>query len=100
MQSENRLFEDFVKVLSSADVLLLADVYPAGEAAIPAADGIALAGAVHGAAKKEPLFVDDIAAMPEAIRRTVRAGDVVLTMGAGSIGAVPSQLGNMPGQLG
>jgi UDP-N-acetylmuramate--alanine ligase len=94
------LFEDFVKVLSSADVLLLADVYAAGEAAIPAADGIALAGAVHSAAKKEPLFVDDIAAMPEAIRRTVRAGDVVLTMGAGSIGAVPAQLGSMPGQLG
>jgi UDP-N-acetylmuramate--alanine ligase len=94
------LFEDFVKVLSGADVLLLADVYAAGEAVIPAADGVSLAGAIHSAAKKEPLFVDDIAAMPDTIRRTARAGDVVLTMGAGSIGNVATQLGNVPGQLG
>jgi UDP-N-acetylmuramate--alanine ligase len=94
------LFEDFVKVLSGADVLLLADVYAAGEAVIPAADGVSLAGAIHSAAKKEPLFVNDIAAMPDTIRRTARAGDVVLTMGAGSIGNVATQLGNVPGQLG
>ena len=86
------LFEDFVKVLSQADVLLLADVYPAGEAPIASADGVALAGAVHNISRREPLFIDDIAAMPDAIRRTVRADDVVLTMGAGSIGNVPSQL--------
>jgi UDP-N-acetylmuramate--alanine ligase len=86
------LFEDFVRVLSSADVLLLADVYPAGEAPIVAADGRALARAVRLAGKVEPLFVEDIAEMPHAIRRAAQAGDIVITMGAGSIGAVPSQL--------
>ena len=87
------LFEDFVKVLARADVLLLAEVYAAGEAPIAAADGQSLAGAVKSAAKSAPIFVDDVAGMAEAIRRTARAGDVVLTMGAGSIGNVAAQLG-------
>jgi len=89
------LFEDFVKVLASADVLLLAEVYAAGEAPIASADGRALAEAVRGGARSgrpEPVFVEDIAGMPDAIRRTARAGDVVLTMGAGSIGNVAPQL--------
>ena len=86
------LFEDFVRVLSSADVLLLAEVYPAGEAPIVAADGRSLARALRLAGKVEPLFVEDIAEMPDAIRRAAEAGDVVITMGAGSIGAVPAQL--------
>jgi len=86
------LFEDFVRVLSTADAILLAEVYAAGEAPIVAADGRSLARAVRVAGKVEPLFVEDIAAMPEAIRRTARDGDVVLTMGAGSIGNVPAQL--------
>jgi len=89
------LFEDFVKVLARADVLLLAEVYAAGEAPIAAADGRALAGAVSEAARDgraEPIFVDDVSGMAEAIRRTARAGDVVLTMGAGSIGNVAAQL--------
>ena len=86
------LFEDFVRVLSSVDVLLLADVYPAGEAPIVAADGRSLARAVRLAGKVEPLFVEEIAEMPQAIRHAAQAGDVVITMGAGSIGAVPSQL--------
>ena len=89
------LFEDFVKVLARADVLLLAEVYAAGEAPIAAADGRALAGAVSEAARDgraEPVFVDDVSGMAEAIRRTARAGDVVLTMGAGSIGNVAAQL--------
>ena len=84
-----RLFEDFVKVLSTADALLLAEVYPAGEAPIVAADGRALARArARRRRKVEPVFVEDIAEMPEAIRRVARDGDVVLTMGAGSIGSV------------
>ena len=87
------LFEDFVKVLVRADVLLLAEVYAAGEAPIAAADGRSLASAVKDAGKSEPVFVEDVAAMPDAIRRAVRAGDVVLTMGAGSIGNVAGQLG-------
>ena len=86
------LFEDFVRVLSSVDVLLLAEVYPAGEAPIVAADGRSLARALRVAGKVEPIFVEDIAEMPQAIRHAAQPGDVVITMGAGSIGAVPAQL--------
>jgi len=86
------LFEDFVRVLSSTDALLLAEVYPAGEQPIVAADGRALARAVRVAGKVEPVFVEDIGEMPDAIRTLARDGDVILTMGAGSIGTVPAQL--------
>jgi UDP-N-acetylmuramate--alanine ligase len=86
------LFEDFARVLSTVDALLLADVYAAGEAPIVAADGRALARAVRVAGKVEPVFVESIAEMPSAIRAIARDGDIVLTMGAGSIGGVPAQL--------
>ena len=86
------LFEDFVRVLSQADALVLADVYPAGEAPIVAADGRALARAVRVAGRVEPVFVESVAELPEAIRTIARDGDVVVTMGAGSIGAVAAQL--------
>lgn len=86
------LFEDFVTVLSEADALLLAEVYPAGEQAIVAADGRSLARAVRVAGKVEPVFVADIANMPEAVMKAVRDGDVVITMGAGSIGGVPARI--------
>ena len=86
------LFEDFVKALSEVDALLLADVYPAGEAPIVAADGRSLARAIRVAGKVEPVFVEKIADMPEAIRKLARPGDIVLTMGAGSIGSVPAAL--------
>ncbi len=86
------LFEDFVKVLSTADALVLADVYAAGEPALVAADGRSLARAVRVAGRVEPLFVEDIAGMPEAIRRVAQDGDVVLAMGAGSIGGVAPAL--------
>jgi UDP-N-acetylmuramate--alanine ligase len=86
------LFEDFVKVLSTADALVLAEVYPAGEQPIVAADGRALVRAVRVAGKVEPLFVETIAQMAAEIRRIARDGDVVLTMGAGSIGGVAAQL--------
>jgi UDP-N-acetylmuramate--alanine ligase len=86
------LFEDFVKVLSTADALLLAEVYPAGEAPIIAADGRSLARAVRVAGKVEPVFVEDITALPQAILRVAQSGDVVVTMGAGSIGNVAAQL--------
>jgi UDP-N-acetylmuramate--alanine ligase len=85
-------FEDFVRVLSTVDVLVLTEVYPAGEAPIVAADGRALARAVRVQGKVEPIFVEQIAEVPEAIRAVARDGDVVLTMGAGSIGGVPAQL--------
>ena len=86
------LFEDFVKTLSGADALLLAEVYPAGETPIVAADGRSLARAIRVAGKTEPVFVENIADMPDAIRKIARAGDVVVTMGAGSIGSVPPAL--------
>ena len=85
-------FEDFVKVLSTADALVLADVYPAGEAPIVAADGRALARAVRVLGRVEPIFVESIADVPAAIHAVARDGDVVLTMGAGSIGTVPGLL--------
>lgn len=85
-------FEDFVKVLSSADAVLLAEVYAAGEAPIVAADGRSLARALRVAGKVEPVFVEDIAALPQAILDAARDGDVVITLGAGSIGTVPGKL--------
>ncbi len=85
-------FEDFVKVLSTVDALLLAEVYAAGEVPIVAADGRSLARALRVAGKVEPVFVEDIAAMPQTILDVARDGDVVLTMGAGSIGGVPGKL--------
>jgi len=86
------LFEDFVSVLSTTDALVLTDVYAAGEAPIVAADGRALARALRVAGKIEPVFVDDVGQVAEAIGSIVRDGDVVLTMGAGSIGQVPAAL--------
>ena len=85
-------FEDFVKVLGSADAVLLAEVYAAGEAPIVAADGRALARALRVAGRVDPLFVDAIDAMPAAILGQARDGDVVIVMGAGSIGAVAAQV--------
>ena len=85
-------FEDFVKVLGTVDALLLAEVYAAGEAPIVAADGRALTRALRVAGKVEPVFVEQIDEMPQAILNAVRPGDVVVTMGAGTIGTVPGQL--------
>ena len=85
-------FEDFVKVLSAADAVLLAEVYAAGEAPIVAADGRSLARALRVAGKVEPVFVEDIATMPQVILDTAKDGDVVITLGAGSIGSVPGKL--------
>jgi len=85
-------FEDFVKVLSTVDGLLLAEVYAAGEAPIVAADGRSLARAIRVVGHVEPVFVEDIGDMPKMILSAARDGDVVITMGAGSIGAVPGKL--------
>jgi len=87
-------FEDFVKVLSTVDALLLAEVYAAGEQPVVAADGRSLARAIRVAGKVEPIFVEDIGEMPVTILSAVRDGDVVITMGAGSIGGVPGKLAN------
>jgi len=88
-------FEDFVKVMGLADSVLLGEVYAAGEAPIVAADGRALTQALRIAGKVEPVFVDDIAAMPQAIVDNARPGDVILCMGAGSISAVPTKVVNL-----
>jgi UDP-N-acetylmuramate--alanine ligase len=85
-------FEDFVKVLSTADVVLLSDVYAAGESAIVAADGRALMRALRTTGKVEPQFVESIEDMPQSIMDAARPGDVVITIGAGSIGSVAAQV--------
>jgi UDP-N-acetylmuramate--alanine ligase len=87
-------FEDFVAVLSTADALILSEVYPAGEAPIVAADGRALARGVRVQGKVEPVFVEKVADLPAAVLAAARDGDVVLTMGAGSIGGIAPQLAN------
>jgi UDP-N-acetylmuramate--alanine ligase len=86
------LFDDFVRVLSTVDVLVLAEIYAAGEAPIVAADGRALAHALRVAGKVSPVFVEQIADMPDALMSLLRDGDVVITMGAGSISGVPAKL--------
>ena len=85
-------FEDFVKVLSDSDAVLLGEVYAAGETPIVAADGRSLARALRVVGKVEPVFVEDIGSMPQAIADFANNGDVVITMGAGSIGAVAGQV--------
>jgi UDP-N-acetylmuramate--alanine ligase len=86
------LFEDFVRVLSTVDELVLADVYSAGEAPIVAADGRALARAIRVGGRVEPLFVETVAEMRDAVLSRVRDGDVVVTMGAGSIANLAPEL--------
>ncbi|HEX6008242.1 MAG TPA: UDP-N-acetylmuramate--L-alanine ligase, partial [Burkholderiales bacterium] len=85
-------FEDFAKVLSRADAVVLTEVYSAGEAPIVAADGRALARAVRVLGRVEPIFVESVAELPQAILAAARDGDVVVTMGAGAIGGVPALL--------
>jgi len=89
------LFEDFVKVMSGVDALALAEVYAAGEQPIVAADGRALMHALRVAGQNEAVFVESIADMPQTILQMARDGDVVLTMGAGSIGGVPNLVKQM-----
>jgi len=88
-------YEDFVKVIGQADAVLLSEVYAAGEPPIVAADGRSLARALRVAGKVEPVFVDEIDAMPQAIVDNAQGGDVVMCMGAGSIGQVPAKVAEM-----
>ncbi len=89
------LFEDFVRVLSTVDELVLADVYAAGESPIVAADGRALMRAIRVAGKIEPTFVDTADEIAAAVESRVLDGDVVITMGAGSVGGVAPRLANI-----
>ena len=84
-------FEDFVRVLSTADAVLLTEVYSAGEAPIVAADTRSLIRSIRVAGKVEPQFVETTDELPAAILNIVQAGDVVIVMGAGSIGQVASR---------
>ena len=88
-------FEDFVKVIGSADSVLLTEVYAAGEAPIVAADGRSLARALRVAGRVEPVFVEDIGELASAIATNAKNGDVLLCMGAGSIGGIPRKLVEM-----
>lgn len=89
------LFEDFVKILCGVDVLILAEVYAAGELPLVAADGRAMMHALRLAGQSEAVFVENIADMPQTILQLVQDGDVVLTMGAGSIGNVSGAVKQM-----
>jgi UDP-N-acetylmuramate--alanine ligase len=85
-------FEDFVQVLGKADAVWLSEVYAAGEAPIVAADGRALSRAMRVAGQDQLLFIDDIQHMAQTIVDNAQDGDVVMCMGAGSIGQVPTQV--------
>jgi len=91
-------FEDFVKVMGQADSILLTEVYSAGESPIVAADGRSLARALRVAGKVDPVFVDDVGDLPAAIVDHARNGDVVISMGAGSIAAVPQRVADLKAQ--
>jgi UDP-N-acetylmuramate--alanine ligase len=85
-------FEDFVQVLQSVDVLWLTEVYAAGEAPIAAADGRALAHAVRVAGQQQLVFAQDLKQLEDLIVENAQDGDVVMCMGAGSIGSLPSKV--------
>ncbi|MBI0326417.1 UDP-N-acetylmuramate--L-alanine ligase [Burkholderia plantarii] len=93
-------FEDFVNVLSTVDALVLTEVYAAGEAPIPTASGEALSRALRAIGRVDPAFVATVDEVPAALAQRVRAGDVVITMGAGSIGGVPGRIAQQQQQKG
>jgi UDP-N-acetylmuramate--alanine ligase len=86
------LLDEFSQVLADADALLVAEVYPAGETPIPGADGKSLCRAIRTRGKVEPVLLKSLDELPEALAGVIRDGDVVLTMGAGHIGAVSNDL--------
>ncbi|MCF6280936.1 MAG: UDP-N-acetylmuramate--L-alanine ligase [Candidatus Polarisedimenticolaceae bacterium] len=85
-------FEDFVQVLSSVDLLVLSEVFAAGEEPIPGADGRALCGAIRTRGQVNPVFVEPITDLPDLLKGLIQANDVVVLCGAGSIGAVAATL--------
>ena len=93
-------FDDFVSVLSRVDLLLLAEVYAAGESPITGADGRALSRAIRTRGLVDPIFVDPISELPDVLRKVVHDGDIVLTLGAGDIGAVAAGLSGQLIELG
>ena len=90
------LLDDFARVLATVDALVVSEVYAAGETPIAGADAKAICRAVRSHGRVEPVYLDKIEELGEALKRIVHDGDVVVTMGAGSIGAVA---GELPGVL-
>ena len=86
------MFEDFVNILGTVDSLVLTEVYAAGEEPIVAADSKALARAIRVRGKLEPIYCEEVNALPETLLNILQDGDVVLNMGAGSINKVPQAL--------
>ena len=86
------LLDDFAGVLTAADVVLVTEVYAAGEAPIAGADGRAICRALRSRGKIEPIFVERVDELPAALAGVIKNGDVVVTMGAGSIGALAHEL--------
>jgi UDP-N-acetylmuramate--alanine ligase len=92
------LFEDFVHVLSTVDVLILLDVYPAGETLIPGADGRSLCRAIRIRGKVDPVFVEDKNELASVLADIVQGGDVILTVGAGNVGQIAAELPGLMAQ--
>lgn len=86
------LYEDFVATLSTVDVLLLLDVYSAGEAPLQGADGRSLSGSIRTRGHIDPVFVEDISNLPAILTDVLQANDVLLTQGAGNVGAIARRL--------
>ena len=93
------LFDDFAQVLVNTDLLLISEVYAAGEEPVSGADGRSLCRAVRGRGRVDPLFIEDIETLPSVLKDVLQAGDLVLTLGAGSIGAVAATLPEVLGRL-
>jgi len=86
------LFDDFSQVLSDADVLLLTEVFPAGEEPIAGADGRSLSRSIRNRGSVDPIFVEDVNELPGALIDVIKDGDILLTAGAGNIGVVAASL--------
>jgi UDP-N-acetylmuramate--alanine ligase len=86
------LFDDFIKVLSDVDVLVLGEVYAAGETPISGADGRALSRGIRARGQVDPVFVEDLASLPAVLQGLLQDGDVLLTLGAGDIGSAAARL--------
>lgn len=86
------LYEDFVEVLSRVDVLLMLEVYAAGEEPVPGADARALCRSIRQRGQVEPVFVDDPAKLPALLENLLRDGDLLVTQGAGNVGTIARDL--------
>ena len=86
------LYEDFVRVLSDVDTLLMMDVYSAGEAPVPGADARSLCRSIRQRGQVDPIFVEDASDLEGVLRNILQEGDLLMTQGAGDIGGVAAKL--------